>query len=335
MAKRLVCTFFLFFAVYTTAQITVTGIVIDATTREPIEGVSVFYDGTTIGSITNQQGAFTLTAKAILNTPLIISYIGFEPQLFSVQSNLQLGVIELIEKPVQLDEVVLVPDTWSREKKLRYFRREFLGSTEAASKCTIENENDIWLYYNKEKGILYAQTSKPIRITNTYLGYSLSYEMTSFETRIETSARGYEWATSTYNAGIVRFSELNLKKPKKKILNNREKLYYGSSLHFLRALSIQKVDEEGFRVFVKGFQVYPYNPFIVQKLDNGLTQIEQKEPKVSLLFGNGLQSQMEIVNNPFFIDTFGNHYPPDAVLFGGHFGEARIGGMLPLDYEPE
>lgn len=335
MAKWFAFTAFLFFTAYTVAQVTVSGTVTDATTREPIEGVSVFYDGTTIGTITNQQGKFTLTAKAILNTPLIISYIGFEPQLFTVQSDLDLGIVELKEKPVQLDEVVLAADTWSREKKLRYFRREFLGSTEAASKCTIENENDIWLYYNKEKGILYAQASKPIRITNAYLGYSLSYEMTSFETRIETTAAGYEWATSTYNAGIVRFSELYPIKPKKKFLNNREKLYFGSPLHFLRALSNQSLAEVGFRVFLKGLQVYPYTPFSIQKLDNGLTQVEQKEPTVSVLFRDKLQSQMEIVSNPFFIDTFGNHYPPNAVVFGGHFGEVRIGGMLPLDYEPE
>ncbi|MCB0427330.1 MAG: carboxypeptidase-like regulatory domain-containing protein, partial [Mangrovimonas sp.] len=37
---------------------TIIGHVLDGQTREPLMGVSVYFDGTTIGSITNEKGAF-------------------------------------------------------------------------------------------------------------------------------------------------------------------------------------------------------------------------------------------------------------------------------------
>ena len=156
-------------------QLTTTGYVLDAFSKEPLEGVSVFFDGTTIGTVTNAKGYFKISSDKAITASLIVSYIGFETRIFENKITQALGKIFLKEKAVQLDGVTLSPDTWNRKKKLAIFRKEFLGKTIAAQQCKIQNEEDIRLYYNSEKQKLYAYAKMPIRILNKHLGYLLSY----------------------------------------------------------------------------------------------------------------------------------------------------------------
>ena len=56
------------------AQVTATGVVIDATTGEPIIGASVLEEGTTNGTITDFDGNFSLSVGK--NAKVVISYVG-------------------------------------------------------------------------------------------------------------------------------------------------------------------------------------------------------------------------------------------------------------------
>ncbi len=64
------------------AQKTVTGTVKDAT-GEPMIGVSVVVDGTSIGSVTDLDGNFTIQ-KVPENATLKISYVGYKEQKLQV-----------------------------------------------------------------------------------------------------------------------------------------------------------------------------------------------------------------------------------------------------------
>lgn len=161
------------------AQLVVNGYVFEAASNEPMLGVSVFYDGTTVGTITDETGYFELKTKELMTTNLVISNIGFLTQVFDGDKAGFLDKIYLKDNTVQLNEVVLFPDTWSRKKKLRLFRKEFLGGTKAGLKSRILNEEDIRLYYDESKNTLFAFTLKPILISNTYLGYNISNRCTS------------------------------------------------------------------------------------------------------------------------------------------------------------
>jgi len=82
---------------------TVTGIVKDAT-GEPLIGVSIqLKENTKIGTITDIDGKFTLSAPA--NSSLMFSYIGYERQTIQVQSNM---VVTMQPDSRNLDEVVVV-----------------------------------------------------------------------------------------------------------------------------------------------------------------------------------------------------------------------------------
>ena len=88
-----------------TQQITVTGTVTDAA-GEPIPGVSVMIKGTTQGTATDANGAYSLPVPND-NATLIFSFIGFISQEFVVGNRRTIHVT-LLDDTRQLDEVVVV-----------------------------------------------------------------------------------------------------------------------------------------------------------------------------------------------------------------------------------
>ncbi|SEA61647.1 TonB-linked outer membrane protein, SusC/RagA family [Xylanibacter ruminicola] len=97
------------------AQKTITGTVKDAS-GEPMIGVSVIVDGTTIGGVTDFDGNFTIqnvSEKAVLK----ISYIGFKEQKISVAGKNSFNVT-MQEDAAALDEVVVVGYGTMKKKDL-------------------------------------------------------------------------------------------------------------------------------------------------------------------------------------------------------------------------
>lgn len=86
-------------------EIKVTGIVIEASTNEPMPGVTVQVKGTTNGTISNMDGQYTINAK--MNDILVFSTIGMKNVEKKVTSNSPINVT-LEEDNVQLDQVVVI-----------------------------------------------------------------------------------------------------------------------------------------------------------------------------------------------------------------------------------
>ena len=84
---------------------TISGTVSDATSKESLVGVTVQVEGTTIGAATDFDGKFTL--KAAPGQKLVISFVGYEPQVIVVGQQTSLK-ISLSPKTQGLDEVVVI-----------------------------------------------------------------------------------------------------------------------------------------------------------------------------------------------------------------------------------
>lgn len=82
----------------------VTGSVVDSK-GEPIPGANVSIPGTTIGTITNINGAYTIKVEA--TGKLQYSFIGFQQQIIEVNNRTEIN-ITLNEDLQDLDEVVVV-----------------------------------------------------------------------------------------------------------------------------------------------------------------------------------------------------------------------------------
>ncbi len=87
-------------------QITVTGKVTDSQTGEPMAGVNVVVKGTTIGTMTDASGNYSLSVPN-RNATLVFSFIGYVSQEISLEGRTQLN-IALLPEVKQLEEVVVV-----------------------------------------------------------------------------------------------------------------------------------------------------------------------------------------------------------------------------------
>ncbi len=86
-------------------QRTISGQVTDAASNAPLPGVAIVVENTTIGTITDVDGNYSLNVPA--NSFVLISYLGYVTQRIQIttQSYVNIG---LVEDTKQLDEVIVV-----------------------------------------------------------------------------------------------------------------------------------------------------------------------------------------------------------------------------------
>lgn len=107
---------FSFSTVFTFAQTTVTGKVIDSTTKQPLSGVSILIKNKIYGTATSQEGNFSLKVKT-LPIQLVFSYVGHRLQEVTITDTSFL-VVSLAEQTLPGMEVV-VSASRIRESKLQ------------------------------------------------------------------------------------------------------------------------------------------------------------------------------------------------------------------------
>jgi hypothetical protein len=311
---------------------TLEGYVLDEITKEPLLGVSVYFDGTTNGTVTNNDGKFRISYKPSTKSALIISYLGYEKLLLDVRK-LDNGVIlYLAVKPQVLGTVYIENDPWSRRKKMDIFKREFIGRSISTTDCRIVNQDDIKLVYNPATQKLNAYASKPIIIKNKYLGYIVSYTMEEFEADLRLTTMGDVLTRSVYVEGTSFYTEQN-KEVRRRHRKTRELEYDQSVLYFMRSLAKKQLTENGFQIFHKGFIVPPYKYFEITNIGDE-TKVNMTTDKLVIVYDRYYKSFLDIddENRVFFINKFGNYTPPRKIFFGGVMGDKRMGNTLPLDY---
>lgn len=100
-----IVTFILSGAISVFAQkLTITGTVLDELS-ETLQGVSVMIKGTSVGTVTNANGEFSIAVEK--GQTLVFSFISFETQEVVVSTNTKL-LINLVPQETLLDEVVVV-----------------------------------------------------------------------------------------------------------------------------------------------------------------------------------------------------------------------------------
>ncbi|OJV31949.1 MAG: SusC/RagA family protein [Bacteroidales bacterium 36-12] len=109
--------FSMFLFIYVNAQTrnkNISGVILD-TKEEPLIGVTITVKGTTLGTITDIDGAFKLNVPE--NGTIVISYVGYATKEVSITTNSRY-VIRLEENALNLDEVVVIGYGTMRKKDL-------------------------------------------------------------------------------------------------------------------------------------------------------------------------------------------------------------------------
>jgi len=311
------------------------GIVLDGKTNLPLEYVSVYFDQTTIGTTTNQKGEFTLNNTNI-KTPLIISYLGYKTKSITKYSTDEIQEFYLFESNNSLDEIIInTNDNWSRDLKLKEFKRHYLGESKRGKSCRILNEDDLILKFNKITRKLIATSKAPIIIKNNVLNYTINVNLDYFEANYSFVSKNKKRLNiekvSYFGSSLYTSYATPLLK---KILEERNSAYRGSVLHFMRALSKNKLNDRGYKVYLANGMSDPSKIIFLSQLKNGkgvFVKIKG-DGDLNIIYKNGNQSRIEVLDNEFYIDSFGNHLPPLSIQFYGDLGGQRVGDTVPLDF---
>ncbi|QHS55668.1 carboxypeptidase-like regulatory domain-containing protein [Mucilaginibacter sp. 14171R-50] len=345
----------LLFPVTCLAQFKISGRVINATDGKPVPDASVFLNNETIGTKSAGDGTFILSNLNTGQHDLTVSVIGYEVyhQTLMVKTDLVLPDIKLLPKTTMLGEVKIELDP-RREKKLKEFTQQFLGSSGYARQCEIVNPDVLTLKYNRDGNVLTGSSDDFLEINNNALGYKLKYLITRFVVDRNENKLIYE--------GAVLFEELDGNDNQvKQWKSNRMKVYYGSPTHFLREILADRVDS-GYSVETKKI----ISSYVTVKgfTGNKSTSRTALQPAdyvhrtdTAGIFALGYNTPLEVYYKPRkargkaanthpqyatigFIDPYlyfdgnGTILNPMGVVFNYAWGNSRVAQLLPIDYWP-
>lgn len=322
---------------------TINGKIVDET-NSALFGVSVYFDGTTIGTTTDTNGFFELKLQSLPNSTLVISYIGYESiYLNTIQSPIN---IQLKPSSIVLKEVVLEPIPFSRKEMLKVFREQFLGKTKGGRNCIILNEEAIQFSYTSKEFKLNAFADEKIRVRNNYLGYNIEVDLIDFYTIYSKRTLSNDYLRGSYFAVTSFFNEIE--DLEKSFYKNRASAYLGSPKHFFKNLIEKKWGKKEFLLFDGSFPTNANLHFEISD-DKNMKLIKVKGRQITTnsltdqkfyrsfntLYNNKEQSKIIFKTAEFYVDAFGNHTHIDQIDFSGEISKKRFGDMLPLDYEPK
>jgi hypothetical protein len=340
----------------------VIGKVLDAKTQEELAFANVFINNTTIGTVSDTNGYFSLKLP---NDPgsyeLVFSFVGYETYKMKINidnDQLNVGSIKLKPSEIQLNAVEVTSSLDKKwERKLKKFKKAFLGDDQLGSSCTIVNPWVIDFPDDKSDGKFIAKAKEPIEIENDALGFKIIFYLTDF------------WQTpNEYSiVGNALFTELNSNDPKK-IENwrlNRVTTYQRSVQHLFKAIVEHRIGGEGFTLYrdaidqkdaiVRSSLFYSDVGKAVLAYDTSKLVVSDSQKgfyKISLKGRIEVHDSKERASRRVYQDVFGlvswltlrrgfvivnkNGYPknPTDVIISGDMSKGRVASMLPLDYKP-
>lgn len=334
----------LFLPLFGNAQI-IRGKIVDRETRKPVESADVFIDQTSVGTSTNASGSFELDTKG-LQQQVIVNAFGYKGRVFSVKDFNSPLTIDLENEAEELQEVVIDASLFSRKELLKTFRYFFLGNSVNGKQAVIENEDDLVLYYDREKSELICESPKPIRIHNRKLGYHVLFYLKEARISFRRTTIDPLYYRESAIFGFTSFTDLS-KKPDqfKKI---RKKAFQSSANPFWLAFVKDKLKESNYYFYINKMLLDRDEYFrITQEAEDYKVELIKK-PVAANFKGNDVpaffnvthvdkkeeRSLFYVMIPEFKINRNGFLLNSQSILYGGYYADLKVGDMLPVDYQP-
>lgn len=231
----------IFFSITSNAQ-SFSGRVFDEN-NEPLLGAAVYFDGTTVGVVSNRDGYFEIKIPQNLYKPtLVISYLGYK-NLFIKNISKSNKNYRLERSRDVLDDVDVTASGFSRQEMEKAFKTHFLGNVPEAKYCNILNMEDILLYYRGDDNTFHAKTRKPIIIENEYLGYRIKYDLEDFFVQFNIKSLDHIDYKRSILSGRKFFEDIDNSKRR-----NRQLVYDGSLNMFFKSLFDKTNEDRAFKM---------------------------------------------------------------------------------------
>ena len=308
---------------------TVRGTILDNSDHTKINFASIYINGTSVGTNSDQNGYFELDITKYGSLPLTISALGYYSVTLTDFSREKPIEVYLIPKMFELNEVVVAAKSTAKERKsnLKLFRDQFLGSSYNGQNCVIMNEADITFRNGTSRDTLNAFASKPILIVNNALGYKITYYLDKFEY--------YRKSKSFLYKGSAIFNEdLAGEMLQRKYFEKRRKIaYLGSRSHFFSSLWTNSLKSNGFTIKNSIDEIINYEDIVIVR--SGFKKYLSYKGNLSIYYlSNSPNSLIELLKtkDPVFFDSSG-YFDGSGVKVIGQMAEKRIGDLLPYDYK--
>jgi hypothetical protein len=302
------------------------GNVLDKETKSPIDFAYLYFNGTSAGTQSDQNGYFELDVSKNAPNPLTVSAVGYYSTTLTEYLTGKPLSIYLSPKIFELSEINIGAKSLAKKRiaSIKEFKDIFLGTTENAKYCEILNESDIKFDYNSHKDTLRAFSSKPLLIYNKALGYYITYYLDKFE--YKRSNRSFIFQ------GNLSFKEdLEKNEFQKQIIENRRKnAYLGSRMHFFRALWHDELESNGFTVKNSfGRNLYT-KEFVFQDV-SGRKYLQYKGSLGICYYSDMPFSHLEPIKDRIYFDENG-YFDSFGIIWEGYIADKKIADMLPLEY---
>lgn len=338
------------FVFQTNAQTVISGLITDSL-NIPIPYAHVFLSKTTVGTLANPEGEYVLMIPLQGNYEIVVTCVGYSPKsqiIYANDVNQQIN-IKLNVRTFVLDEVVINSKDKNRRKNYRLFTEAFIGNTPNSYYCHIENTKDLVVFQSSSDSVLKAFSRKPLRIKNSALGYSIFFDLQDFQLNLITGHLRY--------SGNYFFEEIKANRIKTDRWQlARLKTYYGSKMHFLRAIYNDSLKQENFELcayeldscrteWVVANTISEYD--LYNGYDNGTVTLFYNTP-VSIIYtynhpelsppGAGYWpytlSSVIIFSELLQVYKNGYYSGPYAASWGGDMARERVADLLPYDFIP-
>jgi hypothetical protein len=223
----------------------VNGIVINGEDNAKLASASIFINNSSKGTISNADGKFTLGGITEKNFELIISYTGFvSVSLKITPENIgQFQTIKMVPRKETMEGIsIMIPEKDGWKTWGKFFTESFIGQSNFAEECVIENPKALRFFNDKKHNRLTAYSNTNLIIKNKALGYLIKYQLEEFDYDFKNKIVSY--------VGYTNFHELETHSASKRTrwLKARKEAYYGSIMQFMRAVFADSVIEQGFDV---------------------------------------------------------------------------------------
>lgn len=298
---------------------TIHGIILDKNTKKAIPFANVYFNGTYTGTSANESGEFYLSVNENNPRPITATSVGyFSMTLYDYKKD-SLMFILLEPRIYNIGEVIIRPDDMPRSAKEKIFREVFLGKSYNASRCTIENMEDIALVYNDRNNSLAAYCEKPIIIQNNALKYTIRYFLDQFISSED----------SSFMSGTFYFTEIPYRHTRL-VTDRRKNTYLGSRMHFIRSLWENRLNEEGFALQIPDSNNIGYGDIVVDSVSH--EKFLAHEGKVLIYYSKNCYRSLLILNKKIVAIERSGYFDPFGLTWSGVMASQRMADLLPYEY---
>lgn len=157
----------------------ITGVVIDANNKHPVQFVNIGIIGKNVGTVSDSDGKFQLVVdKSLDSDSLLFSVIGYEPQVFDIGTlrKSENTSIVMHERDYKLDEVTIRP---------AFFKETILGITSRGSMVQAGfHENKLGYEYGLLMKVKKTAYLKQVQINIAHCSYdTIFFRLNVYEVR--------------------------------------------------------------------------------------------------------------------------------------------------------